>query len=184
MNRPCCNGLVHVNHYIEPLLRNVTDLINQPATTPTDLEHRWTARGMPIHCNVTTADLPQVREFLRAWEEVIDAGTEEDRVVVLNQMLARFATSPTITNHDGSGWHLHYRDADAGFAATLAGATSAAAAHFLTERGMQRIHRCALLDCTMAFVDFTRPGTQKYCSHGCANRDAVRRHRATTVRSS
>ncbi|WP_044518539.1 CGNR zinc finger domain-containing protein [Mycolicibacterium septicum] len=174
---------MHVNHYIEPLLRNVTDLVNRPASTPADLEQRWTARDMPIHCRVTRADVREVRDFLELWTGVVDAGTEQSRVMVLNQLLARFATSPSITNHDGSGWHLHYRDADAGFAATLAGATSAAAAHFLTERGMHRIRRCARDGCALAFVDFTRPGTQKYCSHGCANRDAVRRHRAGSARS-
>ncbi len=167
---------------MEPLLRNVTDLVNRPASTPADLEQRWTARDMPIHCRVTRADVRQVRDFLAIWADVVDADTEESRVTLLNQLLARFATSPSITNHDGSGWHLHYRDADAGFAATLAGATSAAAAQFLTERGMQRIRRCAREGCTTAFVDFTRPGTQKYCSHGCANRDAVRRHRANPAR--
>ncbi|MEV0670331.1 CGNR zinc finger domain-containing protein [Mycobacterium sp. NPDC050441] len=175
---------MHVNHYIEPLLRNVTDLVNQPATTPGDLERRWTSLGMPIHCRVTDVDLRRVGDFLEVWTDVVDADTEEHRVFILNRLLARFATSPSITNHDGSGWHLHYRDADAGFAATLAGSTSAAAAHFLTERGMQRIRRCALDGCTMAFVDFTRPGTQKYCRHGCANRDAVRRHRAGSARTS
>ncbi|ORW50719.1 CGNR zinc finger domain-containing protein [Mycolicibacterium peregrinum] len=175
---------MHVNHYIEPLLRNALDLVNRPATTPGDLERRWTGLGMPIHCRITRADLRLVGDFLERWTDVIDADTEENRVLILNELLARFATGPSITNHDGSGWHLHYRDADAGFAATLAGATSAAAAHFLTERGMQRIRRCALDDCATAFVDFTRPGTQKYCSHGCANRDAVRRHRARSNRPS
>ncbi|OBI74487.1 hypothetical protein A5664_27435 [Mycolicibacterium fortuitum] len=169
---------MYVNHYIEPLLRNVTDLLNRPPTTPSDLERRWSAHDMPMHCRAMRKDLEQVCEFLELWTAVVDAGTETKRVLVLNELLTRFATSPSITNHDGSGWHLHYRDADAGFAATLAGATSAAAAHFLTERGMQRIRRCALDECTMAFVDFSRPGSQKYCTHRCANRDAVRRHRA------
>jgi predicted RNA-binding Zn ribbon-like protein len=162
------------------LLHNVTDLLNQPASTPADLEERWTSRGMPAQRRATTDDLRRVREFLRAWEGVVDAATEHDRVAVLNQLLDRFTARPSITDHDGSGWHLHYRDPDASFAATLAGATSAAAAQYLTDRGMQRIRRCALTDCTNAFVDFSRPGTQKYCSHGCANRGAVRRHRATS----
>ncbi len=90
---------------------------------------------------------------------------------------SRFTASPSITDHDGSGWHLHYRDPDAGFAATLAGATTAAAAQYLTDRGMHRIRRCAAMQCTRAFVDFSRPGSQRYCCHRCANRDAVRRHR-------
>jgi predicted RNA-binding Zn ribbon-like protein len=171
---------VRVNPYTQPLLQTATDLLNRPATTPADLEDRWTAQEMPVQHRATVEDLQQVQEFLRAWKAMVDAPTDHDRVRVLNRMLARYATSPSITDHDGSGWHLHYRDPDAGFAATLSGATSAAAAHYLTDRGMHRIRRCALADCANAFVDFSRPGTQKYCSHGCANRDAVRRHRAAS----
>ncbi len=173
---------MRVNPYTEPLLQNVTDLLNRPATTPTELQERWTARAMPTEHDATAEDLRQVREFLREWETLVAAPTDEDRVRVLNELLTRHTTNPSITNHDGSGWHLHYRAPDAGFAATLAGATSAAAAHYLADRGMHRIRRCARTDCANAFVDFTRPGTQKYCSHGCANRDAVRRHRAASGR--
>jgi predicted RNA-binding Zn ribbon-like protein len=175
---------VRVNPYTEPLLQNVTDLLNRPVTTPAELQHRWTTREMPTQHDATTGDLRQVREFLQQWEKLVDATTDEDRVSILNRLLARYTTSPSITNHDGSGWHLHYRAADAGFAATLSGATSAAAAQYLTDRGLHRIRRCARADCANAFVDFTRPGTQKYCSHPCANRDAVRRHRAASGRRS
>lgn len=173
---------MRVNPYIEPLLENVTDLLNEPAGTPADLELRWTSRGMPAQRHATDDDLREVRAFLREWERVVDATTEPDRVGVLNHLLDRFTASPSITDHDGSGWHLHYRDPYAGFATTLAGATSAAAAQYLTDRGMHRIRRCARTDCANALVDFSRPGTQRYCSHSCANRDAVRRHRATSRR--
>lgn len=135
---------------------------------------------MPAQRRATGADLRDVQASLHEWARVVDATTEINRVDALNEMLARFTVSPSITNHDGSGWHLHYRDPHAGFAATLAGVTSAAAAEYLTERGMHRIHRCAAEDCAHAFVDFSRPGTQRYCTYHCANRDAVRRHRATT----
>ncbi len=171
---------MRVNPYVRPLLENVIDLLNHPASEPADLDGRWVSRGMPVQRRATTEDLREVRQFLPAWEHVVDAPTEHDRVRALNELLGRFAAKPSITDHDGSGWHLHYRDPDAGFAATLAGATSAAAAQYLTDRGMHRIRRCALDDCGNAFVDFSRPGTQKYCSHSCANRDAVRRHRAAS----
>ncbi len=73
---------------------------------------------MPIHCQASRVHdaREEVRDFLELWTDVVDAGTEQSRVTVLNQLLARVATSPSITDHDGSGWHLHYRDADAGFA--------------------------------------------------------------------
>jgi len=174
---------MRVNPYTAPLLQNVTDLLNRPASTPAELQDRWTARAMPTDQDATAEDLRHVREFLQQWEKLVEARTDEDRVSVLNELLDRYTTSPSITNHDGSGWHLHYRAPDAGFAATLAGATSAAAAQYLTDRGLHRIRRCARAGCSNAFVDFTRPGTQKYCSHPCANRDAVRRHRASSRRS-
>ncbi len=172
---------MRVNPYIEPLLQNVTDLLNRPATTAADLEDRWTSRGMPAQSPATGEDLEQLRKFLRQWAAVVDAPTEHERVRLLNQMLSRHTAKPSITDHDGSGWHLHYRDPGAGFTATLAGATSAAAAQYLTDRGMHRIRRCASAECSNAFVDFSRPGTQRYCTHNCANRDAVRRHRAKTL---
>ncbi|WP_438486119.1 CGNR zinc finger domain-containing protein [Streptomyces sp. S186] len=33
-------------------------------------------------------------------------------------------------------------------------------------------------ECGRVYIDFTLGGQQRYCSHACANRDAVRRHRA------
>ena len=94
---------MRVNPYTEPLLQNVTDLLNRPPTTPAELQDRWTARAMPTEHDATTEDLRQVREFLRQWETLVEAPTDEDRVSVLNRLLARYTTSPSITNHDGSG---------------------------------------------------------------------------------
>jgi predicted RNA-binding Zn ribbon-like protein len=176
---------VPVNPYTSPLLRNVTDLLNRPPESPSELEERWQSQGMPVPCPAGEDDLRRVRVFLRAWRPLVDADTDDERADVLNGLLRRFTERPSVSNHERTGWHLHYRDIDAGFAAMLAGATTAAAAHYLTERGMHRTRRCAREGCGNAFVDFTRPGTQKYCRHDCANRDAVRRHRArrTPVRS-
>ncbi|MCM6774746.1 CGNR zinc finger domain-containing protein [Nocardia sp. CDC159] len=43
---------------------------------------------------------------------------------------------------------------------------------------MHRLGRRALTDCGRASIDTTRGGRQRYCTRACANRDAVRRHRA------
>lgn len=169
---------MRVNPYIEPLLAVVTDLLNDPPAAPADLETRWERHGMPHQVDAGPEDLAAVRAYLRAWSEVVDADGERERVDRLNVLLRRYTVPPTITDHGGSDWHLHYRDPDAGFAETLTGATSAAAAQFLTDRGMQRLGRCALTECGRAFVDHSRPGRQRYCCHRCSNRAAVRRHRA------
>lgn len=169
---------MRVNPYIEPLLQNTIELLNDPPNYPGELEQRWSAHGMPAQKPATTDDLAILTRYLAHWRRVIDADTDQERVAHLNRMLHAYTAAPAITDHDGSGWHLHFRDPDAGFGLTLAGATSAAAAQFLTARGMHRLGRCRLTECGRAFVDLSRPSTQRYCSHTCANRDAVRRHRS------
>lgn len=169
---------MRVNPYIEPLLLNAVELVNEPPRTPGELQSRWNAYGMPVQKRAGVSDLELVERYLEHWRLAIDATTEYERVGELNEMLDLYTAAPSITDHDGSGWHLHFRDPDCGFGETLAGSTSAAAAQFLTARGMRRLGRCALLGCGRAFVDMSRPGTQKYCCNACNNRDAVRRHRA------
>lgn len=168
---------MRVNPYIEPLLQNAIDLLNRPPSSAADLERRWARLGMPVGPHATAADLSTVRTFLRRWSKVVDAPDDAHRVWQINDLLRRYTAPLSITDHDGSGWHLHYRDPDAPFGRTLAGATSAAAAQFLCDRGMQRIGRCAVLECNVAFLDRSRPGRQRYCTPACANRDAVRRYR-------
>ncbi|MDF0530771.1 CGNR zinc finger domain-containing protein [Tsukamurella sp. 8F] len=160
---------------------NTVELLNDPAPNPAELESRWNGHGMPSQRPATEEDLDVVAGYLGLWRAVVDAGTETERVQHLNRMLGEYTAAPSITDHDGSGWHLHFRDPEAGFGLTLAGATTAAAAQFLTARGIHRLGRCHLAECEQAFIDFSRPGTQRYCSRACANRDAVRRHRARRI---
>lgn len=171
---------MRVNPYIEPLLRNATELLNCPPASAGELRQRWTAKDMPLPGEPVVADLNRVERYLSDWADVVDSTDNEERVDRLNLMLDRYTARPSITNHDGSGWHLHFRDPAVSFAETLAGATTAAAAQYLCDRGMHRVGRCAAADCEQAFVDFSRPGKQRYCTHVCANRDAVRRYRERT----
>ncbi|MEV6212989.1 CGNR zinc finger domain-containing protein [Kitasatospora sp. NPDC051914] len=57
-------------------------------------------------------------------------------------------------------------------------------AQHLVGRGMHRPRRCAVAECTTIFADTSRTGRQRYCSQRCANRDAVRRHRARMAEDS
>lgn len=174
----CCNTLVQENHYYRDALRLATDLVNRPAQEPEDLADRWNELGLGSRVTACDADLEEVSRFTRRWTAVIDAQTEEERVALLNELLAEVAAYPRITDHDGSGWHLHYRDDDVALATMIRAVTVVAAAKHLTEHGMHRLGRCALAECAQAFVDLTRGGRQRYCTRACANRDAVRRHRA------
>ncbi|NUS10110.1 MAG: CGNR zinc finger domain-containing protein, partial [Streptomyces sp.] len=130
---------------------------------------------------VTPEDLDRVGATLDAWEKVVDATDETERAALVNEMLAAAAAHPRMTNHVGSGWHLHYRDEGRPLGGVLSSLISVGTALHLTGRGMHRLSRCAVTECAKVFADTSRTGRQRYCSQRCANRDAVRRHRARGV---
>ncbi|MGW8881668.1 CGNR zinc finger domain-containing protein, partial [Streptomyces mirabilis] len=117
-------------------------------------------------------------EVLDAWEKVVDAEEEYERAELLNRMLAAAAAHPRLTDHAEDGWHLHYRDDRQPLGPLLFSLISVGTALHLAGRGMRRLRRCAVTECAVIFADTSRTGRQRYCSRQCANRDAVRRHRA------
>ena len=92
-------------------------------------------------------------------------------------MLEASSAHPRLTDHAGTGWHVHYRDDRLSIARVLAALISVGTALHLVGRGMRRLGRCAAADCDHVLADVTRNGRQRYCSVRCSNRDAVRRHR-------
>jgi predicted RNA-binding Zn ribbon-like protein len=129
----------------------------------------------------TPQDLDRTQNALEAWEKVVDATDEHERAELLNRMLATAAAYPRMTNHSGSGWHLHFRDDQQSLGSILFSLIAVGTALHLTGRGMHRLRRCAVSECTTIFADTSRTGRQRYCTQRCANRDAVRRHRARTT---
>lgn len=168
---------MRVNPYSQNLLDLTVGLLRVPLEASCDLEERWIAAGMPIEDPPGQHDTELIDRYLADWRELIEVGDEAERARLINRMLLRYASVPSITNHDGSGWHLHFRPERASLAEALVAATTVALAEHLAAHGMHRLGRCALSECGEPFVDHSRPGKQRYCSHGCANRDAVRRHR-------
>jgi predicted RNA-binding Zn ribbon-like protein len=169
---------VHLNPYGEDPVRLAADLVNYPPRTGAELGKRCAAAGVVVDQAPTAGDLREVERFLALWLGVVDADSEDLRAQRLNRLLAQSSAYPRVTNHASDGWHLHYRDADLPFAGVLRALISVGTALHLTGRGMSRLRRCALAECRSPFGDFSRGGRQRYCCPACANRDAVRRHRA------
>ncbi|MBN6051868.1 CGNR zinc finger domain-containing protein [Nonomuraea sp. RK-328] len=158
------------------------DLANRRPATAEELADRCSAAGLMLERPVTPGDLDRTLAALDAWEKVVDATGERERAELVNRMLAQWATHPRLTDHAGSGWHLHYRDDRLPLGSVLSSLIAVGTALHLVGRGMHRLRRCAVTECATVFADTSRTGRQRYCSQRCANRDAVRRHRA--VRSS
>lgn len=172
---------MHLNPYGEDAVQLAADLANRRPANAGELADRCRAAGLVLERPVTPHDLARTEEALDAWEKVVDAEDEGERAALLNAMLATAAAYPRLTNHAGSGWHVHYRDPELPLGSLLLSLISVGTALHLAGRGMHRLRRCAVAECATIFAGTSRTGRQRYCSQRCANRDAVRRHRARTT---
>ncbi|WP_329201999.1 CGNR zinc finger domain-containing protein [Streptomyces sp. NBC_01435] len=169
---------MHINPYGEDVVGLAADLANRRPASAEELAERCRAAGLVVDLPVTQQDLDRTQDVLDAWEKAVDADGEHERAELLNRMLAAAAAYPRLTDHAGDGWHLHYRDDGQPLGSLLSALISVGTALHLAGRGMHRLRRCAVTECTTIFADTSRTGRQRYCSPRCANRDAVRRHRA------
>lgn len=174
---------MQLNPYGEYAVLLAASLANDWPDDRTGIEERTREFGMTMQFTVGADDHARTRETIDAWLLVVDASSATERAAMLNAQMAAIAAYPRLTDHDEEGWHLHYRDEEQALAHVLAAVISVGTALHLTTRGMTRLLRCeagqaAGDTCRNVVVDVTRNGRQRYCSVRCANRAAVRRHRA------
>jgi predicted RNA-binding Zn ribbon-like protein len=174
---------VHLNPYGEYAVVLAVDLCWHPPVTGVELQKRCQEAGLTVDQAGTDADVRSVAGFLGRWLEVVDASSHQARADALNLLLDQTSAYPRLTDHAADGWHLHYRRMGLTVSEQVNALISVGTALHLVGRGMDRLGRCALPDCRRPFADITRNGRQRYCSHPCANRDAVRRHRAKAVKA-
>ncbi|WP_328476187.1 CGNR zinc finger domain-containing protein [Actinoplanes sp. NBC_00393] len=170
---------MHLNPYGADAVNLAADLANHRPAVPAELADRCRAAGLVLESAATADDLRHLLATLDAWEAVVDAADDHDRAARLNRMLAAATAYPRLTDHAGD-WHLHYRDAGQPLGAILTALITVGTALHLAGRGIHRLRRCAVPECTDIFADTSRTGRQRYCTPRCANRDAVRRHRSRT----
>ncbi|WP_072691254.1 CGNR zinc finger domain-containing protein [Rhodococcus marinonascens] len=169
---------MHLNPYGEHAVTLAADLTNRPPESTEELVTRCVESGLVVDFPVSDHDLSEVLAILDRWTLIVDTTAEEARAEQINLMLAKASAYPRMTNHANDGWHLHYRDDQHSLAGVLEALISMGTALHLVGRGMHRLSRCTLAECNVIYVDTSRNGRQRYCSPRCANRDAVRRHRA------
>ncbi|TBO56285.1 CGNR zinc finger domain-containing protein [Streptomyces kasugaensis] len=169
---------MHLNPYGEDAVNLAADLANRRPADAGELADRCRAAGLVLERPATPQDLDRTRVALVAWEKIVDATAGRERAELVNRMLTAAAAHPRLTDHADSGWHLHYRDDRQPLGSLLFSLFSVGTALHLAGRGMHRLGRCAVTECTTIFADTSRTGRRRYCTQRCANRDAVRRHRA------
>lgn len=169
---------MHLNPYGEYAVLLAQSLANDWPVDRAGVVSRTRKFGMTMPFPEQDGDHDRCRQVVDDWLAVVDAPTPDQRATLLNEQMAQVSAYPRLTDHNGEGWHLHYRDVDDDLAVVLKSVFSVGTALHLTTRGVDRLGRCASQPCTRVIVDVSRNGTQRYCSPRCASRDAVRHHRA------
>ena len=172
---------MHLNPYGEYAVLLAASLANDWPDDRAGIEARTREFGMTMEFREEPADHAHARQAIDDWLRVVDAPDPERRAALLNAQMAGVAAYPRLTDHDGEGWHLHYRDENQVLSAVLRAVISVGTSLHLVTRGMHRLARCASEPCTNVVVYVTRNGRQRYCSVRCANRAAVRRHRGRSA---
>ncbi len=142
-----------------------------------EIEQRTREVGMTMPFPVRRNDHQETRQVIDDWLRIVDADSDHQRAELLNQQMSQASAYPRMVDHDGEGWHLHYRDDGQSMPQVLRSVIAVGTALHITTRGMHRLRRCEAEPCTLVVVDSTRNGRQRYCSVRCSNRAAVRRHR-------
>lgn len=169
---------MHLNPYGEYAVLLATSLANDWPADRAGIEARTLEMGMTMTFPPAPDDHERIRAVIDDWLEIVDEPDHDARAARLNAHLATAAAYPRLTNHDGEGWHLHYRDDVPSLPFVLRAVISLGTSLHLVTRGMSRLGRCEADPCTRVVADVTRNGRQRFCSVRCANRAAVRRHRA------
>lgn len=178
---------MHLNPYGEYAVLLAASLANDFPADRSGIVERTREFGMTMTFAPEHDDHALVRGVIDDWLTVVDAPSPQERADLLNSQMAAVSAYPRLTDHDGEGWHLHYRDMGQTLPFVLQAVIGVGTALHLTTRGMHRLARCAAGEapgdsCRAVVVDVTRNGRQQYCSVRCANRAAVRRHRARAGR--
>lgn len=121
-------------------------------------------------------DVAAARELRSRLAEAFDAGSEDEAVAALNDLLAAHGRPPRLERANGR-WRLRqWPDASEGLAFAAA-YCALGLLEAIRDLGWDRFGRCDAAPCGCAYVDRTRNRSRRYCCALCADRVAQSRYR-------
>jgi predicted RNA-binding Zn ribbon-like protein len=177
---------VDFTHYKDHPATIAADLVNTLGSTSgaeylpdcAALRTFLSEHGLAPHGRVTRGDLEEARRLRGRLREVFDAPDDARATGLLNDLLADARVLPQISDHDGSGWHLHYVPPDSSPARLLTAVCAMGLASVVCELGRPRLGVCAADRCRDVFVDVSRNRSRRFCNDTCSTRTHVAAHRA------
>jgi len=177
---------VDFGHYGDASLELALDLANTrptdqfPEELPDEASLGALLEGHDIALpdgGVTAVDLAEVHDLREQLVAVLQATDLAAAAEVLNDVMERGAALPSLTDHDGDGWHLHYESRDGRLVSRLAAICGPTLALLLRDVGLARIGECQDDTCESFYVDASRNAVRRYCCHRCATRSSVAAYR-------
>ncbi|HVT68590.1 MAG TPA: CGNR zinc finger domain-containing protein [Trebonia sp.] len=152
--------------------RGGTDELPDLAALDAFVAHwRWT--GSRTH---DQAELDAVRalrpRFAALWEM-----TEDEAVVMVNDLLKQANAVPQLVKHDGWEYHIHATSPRAPLADRMAVDFAMAMADVIRTGELGRLRYCAADDCDDVLVDLSKNRSRRFCGLTCANRVNVAAYR-------
>ena len=133
---------------------------------------RWT--GSRTH---DQAELDAVRalrpRFAQLWEM-----TEDQAVVLVNDLLRDANALPQLVKHDGWEYHIHTTLPGAPLADRMAADFAMGIADVIRAGELGRLRFCAAADCDDVLVDLSKNRSRRFCGLTCANRVNVAAYRS------
>jgi predicted RNA-binding Zn ribbon-like protein len=160
---------------VDRTVRLAVDLVNlrsRLGTAPLGvavLRRFLTDHGEQPPIPLDQADATAIAAVEAELRAVFDAPGVDAAANLVNRLLERAGNRPRLSDHDGTPWHLHVTDEDAGWADWLAATTGLGLARLLAEDGTARLGRCAAPACRRVFAGGPRNHRRRYCSPACGN---------------
>lgn len=154
-------------------------LVNEHPADAETLTELLTGLGWVIDEPIGDRQLARFRTLRQQLSAAFDAGSTQDVVAGLNQLLARHHAVPHLTDHDGA-WHWHYQPPGAGLADRVATTCAAALLGVIARDGdAGRLRSCTAEGCANVYVDASRNGKRRFCDNRtCGNRTHAAAYRA------
>jgi predicted RNA-binding Zn ribbon-like protein len=160
---------------VDRTVRLAVDLVNlrsRLGTAPLGvaiLRRFLTNHGEQPPIRLDQADATAIAAVEAELRAVFDAPGVDAAANLVNRLLERAGNRPRLSDHDGTPWHLHVTDEDAGWSDWLAATTGLGLARLLAEDGTARLGRCAAPGCGRVFAGGPRNHRRRYCSPACGN---------------
>lgn len=119
---------------------------------------------------VSPDDVPRLRALRDRLRGAFEAGSEDEAVAILNDVVREFSAVPQLVRSGDGAWAFDH--AVSARTATEAVAPTAALAllEVIRNDGWDRFGLCAAAPCCCAFVDRSRNRSRRYCCELCADR--------------